>query len=36
MFMGKISGAHLSPAANIAFSLRGDFPWRRVLHLQRP
>ena len=30
MFLGKISGAHLNPAANIAFSLRGDFPWRRV------
>ena len=30
MFMGKISGAHLNPAVTIAFSLRGDFPWRRV------
>ena len=30
MFMGKISGAHLNPAVSIAFSLRGDFPWRRV------
>jgi aquaporin Z len=30
MFMGKVSGAHLNPAASIAFSLRGDFPWRRV------
>ena len=30
MFMGKISGAHLNPAVSIAFSFRGDFPWRRV------
>jgi aquaporin Z len=30
MFMGTVSGAHLSPAVSIAFSLRGDFPWRRV------
>jgi aquaporin Z len=30
MFMGKVSGAHLNPAVSLAFSLRGDFPWRRV------
>src|SRR5690349_18220599 len=30
MFMGKVSGAHLNPAVTLAFSLRGDFPWRRV------
>ena len=30
LFMGKVSGAHLSPAVSIAFALRGDFPWRRV------
>ena len=30
LFMGKISGAHLHPAVTLAFSLRGDFPWRRV------
>jgi aquaporin Z len=30
VFMGKVSGAHLNPAVSIAFSLRGDFPWRRV------
>ncbi len=30
MFMGKVSGAHLNPAVSIAFSPRGDFPWRRV------
>ena len=30
LFMGKSSGAHLNPAVSIAFSLRGDFPWRRV------
>ena len=29
-FMGKVSGAHLNPAVSVAFSLRGDFPWRRV------
>jgi aquaporin Z len=28
--MGKVSGAHLNPAVSVAFSLRGDFPWRRV------
>jgi aquaporin Z len=30
MFMGKVSGAHLNPAVSVAFSLRGNFPWRRV------
>ena len=30
LFMGKISGAHLNPVVSIAFSLRRDFPWRRV------
>jgi aquaporin Z len=30
LFMGKISGAHLNPAVTLAFSLRGDFPWRRL------
>ena len=30
LFMGKVSGAHLNPAVTLAFSLRGDFPWRRV------
>ena len=30
LFMGKVSGAHLSPAVSIAFALRRDFPWRRV------
>ena len=30
LFMGKVSGAHLNPAVSIAFSLRGNFPWRRV------
>ena len=30
LFMGKVSGAHLNPAVSLAFSLRGDFPWRRV------
>ena len=30
LFMGRVSGAHLNPAVSVAFSLRGDFPWRRV------
>ena len=30
LYMGTVSGAHLNPAVTIAFSLRGDFPWRRV------
>ena len=30
LFMGRVSGAHLNPAVSIAFTLRGDFPWRRV------
>ncbi len=29
-FMGTVSGAHLNPAVTIAFSVRGNFPWRRV------
>jgi aquaporin Z len=28
--MGKVSGAHLNPAASLGFALRGDFRWRRV------
>jgi aquaporin Z len=30
LFMGRVSGAHINPAASLAFALRGDFPWRRV------
>ncbi len=30
LFMGAISGAHLNPAVSLAFSLRGDFPWKRL------
>jgi len=30
LFMGGVSGAHLSPAVSLAFALRHDFPWRRV------
>jgi aquaporin Z len=29
--IGNVSGAHLNPAVTLAFSLRRDFPWRRVL-----
>jgi aquaporin Z len=31
LFMGAVSGAHLNPVVSMAFALRGDFPWRRVL-----
>jgi aquaporin Z len=30
LFMGAVSGAHLNPAVTAAFTLRGDFPLRRV------
>jgi len=30
LFMGAVSGAHLNPAVTLSFTLRGDFPWRRV------
>ncbi len=30
LFMGTVSGAHLNPAVTIAFTLRRDFPVRRV------
>ena len=30
LFMGAVSGAHLTPAVSISFAARGDFPWRRV------
>ena len=35
LFMGKVSGAHLNPAVTLAFSLRGDFPWKRVPGIHR-
>ena len=31
LFMGAVSGAHLNPAVSLAFAVRGDFRWRRVL-----
>ena len=31
LFMGAVSGAHLNPAVSLAFALRGDFPWKRVI-----
>src|SRR5262245_54836221 len=30
LFMGKISGAHLTPAVAIAFDFLAAFPWTRV------
>ncbi len=30
LFMGAVSGAHLNPVVTIAFTLRGDFPARRI------
>jgi aquaporin Z len=30
LFMGAVSGAHLNPAVTVAFTLRDDFPLRRV------
>jgi aquaporin Z len=30
LFMGEVSGAHLNPAVTVAFTLRGDFPRRRL------
>src|SRR5262249_50893535 len=30
LFMGAVSGAHLNPLVTIAFTLRADFPLRRV------
>lgn len=30
LFMGAVAGAHLNPVVTLAFTLRGDFPWRRV------
>jgi aquaporin Z len=30
LFMGTVSGAHLNPVVSVDFSLRGDFPWKRV------
>jgi aquaporin Z len=30
LFMGAVAGAHLNPVVTISFTLRGDFPWRRV------
>jgi aquaporin Z len=30
LFMGTVSGAHLNPVVTIAFTLRSDFPFRRV------
>ena len=29
LVFGPLSGAHLNPVVTVAFSLRGDFPWRR-------
>jgi aquaporin Z len=29
-FMGTTGGAHLNPAVTLAFTVRGNFPWKRV------
>jgi len=31
LFMGAVSGAHLNPVVSLAFALRRDFPWLRVV-----
>jgi aquaporin Z len=31
LFMGAISGAHLNPVVSLAFGLRRDFPWNRIV-----
>src|SRR5271166_1901709 len=28
--IGAVSGAHLNPVVSVAFSLRGEFPWKRI------
>ncbi len=28
---GGVTGAHLNPAVTLAFAVKGDFPWRKVL-----
>jgi glycerol uptake facilitator protein len=28
---GGVTGAHINPAVTLAFAVRGDFPWRKVL-----
>jgi len=30
LFMGAVSGAHLNPVVSLAFTMRRDFPWKRV------
>jgi aquaporin Z len=30
LFLGAVSGAHLNPVVTIAFTMRGDFPARRI------
>jgi aquaporin Z len=29
--IGAVSGAHLNPVVSVAFTLRHEFPWKRIV-----